>query len=213
MVVERKITKKYYFMTLIVTTLIFSVAFLFGWYVNEKSYSESFNQLNEIKTGLLRYDLQYKMLGDYPCEFILDGSPIKTEFEEIRLRIATLEREKGKDDPSVINLKKYYTLLELSDLIYYEDVNKKCGSDYDLIYYFYSNDKEKCPSCEKQGFILDYIYNNDKNIKVYSFDYDLDLMELDILKRKYSVNNVPSIIVNGELLSGFSEKEEIESLL
>ena len=48
MVVERKITKKYYFMTLVITLLIFSVAFLFGWYINDKNYSESFNQLNEI---------------------------------------------------------------------------------------------------------------------------------------------------------------------
>jgi hypothetical protein len=213
MVIERKITKKYYFMTFVITFLIFSVSFLFGWYINNQNYMESSNQLNEIKTGLLRYDLQYKLLGAYPCEFILESSPIENEFEEIRSRIVTLEREKGTSNLQVLDLKKYYSLLELSDLVYYEEINKKCGSDYNIIFYFYSNDDNKCPSCEKQGFVLDYVYNNNEGIKIYSFDYDLDLVELDILKKKYSIDSVPSIVIDGKLLNGFSEKEEIESLL
>ncbi len=213
MVVKRKITKKYYFMTFVITTLIFAVAFLLGFFVNSLNYSGTLNELSDMKTDLLRYDLQYRLLGEYPCEYLEDNSQLGGEYEEIRFRIARLESELGKEDERVLTLKTYYSLLEINDFLYYSDLNRKCGTDYDLILYFYSNDKEKCPSCEKQGFILDFIYEENENIRIYSFDYDLGLTEVEILKEKYKVTGVPSIVVNGKLLNGFNEIESIQALI
>ncbi|MBT4334738.1 thioredoxin family protein [archaeon] len=214
MVVERKITKKYYFMAFIMTTLIFSVSFLLGWQINNITYADSFDQLSDIKTGLLRYDLQYKMLGEYPCKFIQTGLLVNNEFEETRLKINRLEKELGNQDSRVLHLKEYYSLLQLSDWIYYRDINEQCSNKYDIILYFYSNDIDSCPSCEQQGFVLDYVYATNEDIRVYSFDYDLDLIELDMLKEMYSINSIPSVVVNGNRMIGsFSEKEDIQSLL
>ncbi len=212
MVVKRKITKKYYFMTFVVTTLIFLVAFFLGFFVNNLNYSSTLDELSNMKTGLLRYDLQYKLLGEYPCEYSGD-SPLSGEFEEVRLRIAKLENELGKQDNRVLTLKTYYSLLEISDFLYYADLNKKCGTDYDLILYFYSNEKDECPSCEKQGFVLDYVYGEAQGVRIYSFDYDLELTEIEILKEKYGVKAVPSVVVNGKLLTGYHEAREIQVLI
>jgi hypothetical protein len=213
MVVKRKITKKYYFMTFVITTLIFAVAFLLGFFVNSLNYSGTLNELSDMKTDLLRYDLQYKLLGEYPCEYLDDNSQLGGEYEEIRFRIARLESELGKQDERVLTLKTYYSLLEINDFLYYSDLNRKCGTDYDLVLYFYSNDKEKCPSCEKQGFILDFVYEENENVRIYSFDYDLGLTEIEILKGKYGVDGVPSIVINGKLLNGFNEIESIQALI
>ncbi len=213
MVVKRKITKKYYFMTFVVTTLIFLVAFFLGFFVNNLNYSSTLDELSNMKTGLLRYDLQYKLLGEYPCEYLEGDSPLSREFEEVRLRVARLENELGKHDKRVLTLKTYYSLLEISDFLYYTDLNKKCGTDYDLILYFYSNEEDKCPSCEKQGFVLDYVYGEAQDVRIYSFDYDLGLTEIEILKEKYDVKAVPSTVVNGKLLTGLHESKEIQALI
>lgn len=213
MVVERKITKKYYFMTFVITTMIFLIAFLLGFFVNSLNYSGTLNDLSDMKSDLLRYDLQYKLLGEYPCEYVDDMSPIGGEYEEIRFRIAKLENELGKYDERVLTLKEYYSLLEISDFLYFSDLNRKCGTNYDLILYFYSNDKDRCPSCEKQGLVLDVVYQENEGIRIYSFDYDLDMTEINILKDRYKVNSVPSIVINGKLYSGFNDIDKVRALI
>jgi hypothetical protein len=210
MVVERKITKKYYFITFILTTLVFATSFLIGWQVNSISYTESAEQLSNIRTELLRYDLQYKLLGEFPCEYIKE-SALSEEYEEVRARISKLERDKGKDNEEVLTLKVYYSVLQISDMLYYQSINQECGLDYDVVLYFYSNERDKCPSCERQGFVLDYLFSKYPETRVYSFDVDLDAPEIQILKGKYEIHDVPTIIINDFSIPGFSESDELES--
>lgn len=213
MVVERKITKKYYFMTFVFTTFVFIIAFLMGWYVNSINFIQSTEQLSELKTNLLRYDLQHRLFGYYPCEYIDGASPVFDEFVEIGQRIARLEIDLGKHNSKVISLKTYYSLLEISDWMHYNDLNEKCGADHDLILFFYSNNEDACPSCDRQGFILDHVYANHPSVRTYSFDVDLGMVEIEMLEDRFGVDRVPSVVVNGYLLSGFSELEDIEALL
>lgn len=212
MVVERKITKKYYFITFVLTTLVFATSFLIGWQVNSISYTQSAEQLSSIRTELLRYDLQYKLLGEFPCQYV-EKSAVSDEYEEVRARISKLERDKGKDDKEVITLKVYYSILQISDMLYYRALNKECGMDYDIVLYFYSNDKDTCPSCERQGFVLDYLFSKYPETRIYSFDVDLDAPEIQILKGKYEIYDVPTVIINDFSIPGFSESEDLEPYL
>ena len=213
MVVKRKITKKYYFMTFVVTTLIFLVAFFLGFFVNNLNYSSTLDELSNMKTGLLRYDLQYKLLGEYPCEYSGD-SPLSGEFEEVRLRIAKLENELGKQDNRVLTLKTYYSLLEISDFLYYADLNKKCGTDYDLILYFYSNEDE-CPMCNEQGFVLSYL----KKVfgdKLLIFSFNAEIFEepmVEILKTAYNVTEYPGLVIDEDTYLEFSSTEKLMELI
>jgi hypothetical protein len=51
-------------------------------------------------------------------------------------------------------------------------------------------------------------------LRVYSFDYDLDLSVIDSLKAIYKIDEaLPALIVEDKLYAGFKTIEELEALL
>ncbi len=52
------------------------------------------------------------------------------------------------------------------------------------------------------------------NLRVYSFDYSLDLSAVTALKSIYKISDtkLPALVMNGELLTGFKSVEDIEKL-
>tara|TARA_Y100000310_G_scaffold342188_1_gene444203 strand:- start:1100 stop:1747 length:648 start_codon:yes stop_codon:yes gene_type:complete len=212
MVIKRSISKKNYILALVFTSFIFIIAFLVG-IVADRIFLEDVDQFNnEARFDLFRLELRSKLLGEHECTYNY-GSPMGDEFLYITNEIMHLEESLGKNNPKVLKLKKYYSLLEIYDWMHYKDIKEKCGADYDLILYFYSNKEiggvKEC-ECDRQGFILGYVKEKNPNVRIYSFDYNLDLEEINILKEIYDVENVPTIIVNNNVLHGFSELEDIE---
>ncbi len=218
MVVKRTVTKKNYILAFVITGLIFVVAFLFGM-VADRMFVEHVDRFNdETRYDMFRLELRNALLEDKICDYKSD-SFVKNEFGYVSAEIMQLETKLGKTHQKVMDLKKYYTLLEIYDWLHYKKIKEECGSDYDLILYFYSNKEDSqgndlCEDCERQGFILSYIKSeNPSSVRVYSFDYDLESEEVGILKSLYGIDSFPSIVINDNVIRGFSELEDIEYFL
>ena len=216
MVVRRSISKRNYILAFVLTAMIFVIAF-FGGMITDRIFLDDIENFNdETRFNLFRAELRDKMMGDGLCSYAFE-SPLVEEFVEISNEIIHLENRLGKDNWKVIELKKYYTLLEMYDWLHYKKLKENCGSNYDSILYFYSNqdDENGEPECEcdRQGFILGYIKENNPNVRIYSFDYHLEIEEIEILKEKYGITEVPTFVINGNVLHGFSELEAIEYFL
>jgi hypothetical protein len=116
--------------------------------------------------------------------------------------------EKCSTNTDVISLKKSYSLLEIKDYLLMKKITERCGQKPIFILYFYNNDN--CEDCTKQGYVLTSLREEYPNLRVYSFDYNLDLGAIKSMISIYKVpNKVPALVINGKVYSGFQSVEDI----
>ncbi|MFA4886739.1 MAG: hypothetical protein WC595_00860 [Candidatus Nanoarchaeia archaeon] len=210
--VERVISKKRYFIAFLLTTGIFVIGLLLGAVLTESKFTELKDLQQDLRIQLASYDIQALLVQENPCKF-KDVDGIVVELGSLANRLTAMEDQLGKQDPDVLKLKEYYSLLELRHWLFLKKLNEQCGTDYRLLLYFYSSDEKTCPDCESQGYILSYLRAKYPNVRVYSFDADLDDPALNALKSIYAVKTSPSITLDDTLYTGFQSKEQLETKL
>ena len=74
-----------------------------------------------------------------------------------------------------------------------QKIKDRCGSTQTngglSIMYFYSN-KGDCSDCEREGFVLTKLREDYPELRVYSFDYNLDLSALQTLVSIYNIKKI-----------------------
>ena len=210
--------EKVKYRNLIIAFIAAAAIFSSGLFLGEKITSFKIQEVGQVqedlKNSLASLELRYKLLEANVCEFS-SFNEFGEELDELGNRIANIEAGYDKDDPRVLSLKEPYFLLEIRHYLLLKEAKEKCGSDYDLVLYFYSNDEEQCKDCDNQGYILGYLQKKigyDK-IKVYSFDVRSDSPSVQTLRDIHDIRQVPSIAVNEETYEGFLTLEEIERIL
>ena len=91
-------------------------------------------------------------------------------------------------------------------------INEECGEEEDIIIYFYSNLGD-CGTCDLQGNVLTYLLNSRNKLSVYAFDVNIDNTALNILKKRFNITTVPTLIVNNEKYEGYIKLRELEKML
>ncbi len=121
--------------------------------------------------------------------------------------------EEFSSDPFYINQKKRFNRQEVVYLTMMRDMKEKCGIDQLIVLYFYGKCDEN-GKCDEQSFVLTYINKKiDPEIALYSFDTDLDLPSIDILKTIYNITELPAIVVEDETYEGFHDRGKLEEIL
>jgi len=123
----------------------------------------------------------------------------------------------GANNAEVISLKKQYSLLEIKDYILMREISQKCTKLKPVyILYFYSNSGD-CADCNKMGDVLTYLRQTYPGLRVYSFDYHLDLSALRTLValRKIDADKgLPAFVVNNRTpVYGFKTLQETQQLI
>jgi hypothetical protein len=192
-----------------------TIVFLLGLFVGETIANSKINKImdtaEEIRLEILDLELQQSLSEYDPCGRTYLYS-LGAKLDDIGASLAYLEEERGKQDQSVIDLKKPYTLLQVRHYLLIRNRMEKCDEDYITLLFFYSNKREYVQDSEKQGYVLKYF--SDKygyeRVKVYAIDVDLDLGIVDMLKSQYNITEYPSTVVNDQVFSGFTEQEEFQ---
>lgn len=191
-----------YFGRITLSFLLATLIFLGGFLVSQiLSYGVS-DKIDESQESL-RYEffnlmLQKEILSE-TCN-IREYREFFDQLDEMGRYMEILETRLGKDDKSVLNQKKVYSLLLTQHFLFIEERNEKCEDDFfPTILFFYSNEEEASDSATFTGRILSSLKNQDNNIMVYSFDYHLDSDIISILKKKYNVTQPNTIIINEEI--------------
>jgi len=191
------------------TTLIFVIGIIIGYMVTISKLSKISDMEQDLKINAMDIELQYLLLAEDPCTAV-NSTFLTDELFQIGVRLDFMEMKLGTDNPSVIALKEYYSLLELRHWIFTKKTKKECDIDKDLILYFYSNEGD-CSRCKEQGFILSYMHKKYPELSIYSFDINMENNALYTVKKIYDVKKVPSLIINNKLYEGFKSTKEIES--
>ena len=93
-------------------------------------------------------------------------------------------------------------------------VSQKCGLKPVFILYFYTNVGD-CMDCRRAGEVLTYLRQTYPALRVYSFDYHLELGALQTLVGLRRVKpDLPAFVINNRApVYGFKTLEEMQKLI
>jgi hypothetical protein len=201
---------KKYALAFIITAAIFTTAILVSSRLNDSRLSEMRALQDSVSINILSSETQFNLLKEAACDDLFD-STLGQELGRLADRLSYMESTGQGDNAEVITLKRYYSLLQIKDYLLINGAAAKCAKRPLTILYFYRSD---CPDCTKQGQILTYIRQHSQgNIRIYSFDYDLDVSALKTLANINKVKEpFPALIIKGKAYNGFKSVEDIEAL-
>jgi hypothetical protein len=128
--------------------------------------------------------------------------------------INDLEIKFGKNDPDVLEQKKFYTLMLLEHLEFLINYNSNCDTSLPYILFFYSNQKDKLETSQNVGKTLDIVSKEHPKLLIYSFDINLESELIKRLLTKYSITQAPTLVINGKTtLENSQNINEIEKYL
>ena len=205
---NQNIDWKKYLIVFFITVTLFGSAL----YISDKLNNRRLDQLNadaaQISLDILSSETQFSLLEELSCKDV-STTVLSSELNSLADKITYSEDNIGNTNTDVISLKKSYSLLEIKDYLLMKKITERCGEKSIFILYFYNNDN--CTECTKQGYVLTSLREKYPNLRVYSFDYNLDLGAIKSMISIYKVTDkLPALVINGKVYSGFQSVEDME---
>jgi len=201
--------------------LFFTIIIFFsGIYIGKLGDAAKMNSLNDfyddLKIETLSTEIEFQLMENSICE-TNDFSIISDRLNDLSIKLNYMENNLGFDDERVIRLKKYYSILEMKHWLLANKQIKQCGIattiNNSIILYFYANGNN-CDDCDRQGTVLSYVKENYPDMKIYSFDINLDLPSITALRKIYNVSDVtPSLIINNQYHEGYLDATDFKEFI
>ncbi|MDP3646089.1 MAG: thioredoxin family protein [bacterium] len=196
-----------------ITALIFATALYASNYFNNRRIADIRATQDTISTDILSLETQFDLLQERSCTDIAENTVLPGELQTLANQLSYMEGQGFTDQDEVVRLKRLYSLLEIKDYLLMKQFAVRCGLKPIFILYFYSNTGD-CDDCQKQGYALTSLARNYPQLRIYSFDYDLDVSALQTL---ISINDIedtmPALIINGKVYYGYHSVADIEKIL
>lgn len=198
-----------------VTIAIFFTAFYIASKIDAGRIADIRLTEQNISIDLLSTETQFELLGSLNCSAIQENPVLSDQLNTLADRLSVAETNLGIDNEEVVQLKKQYSLLEIKDYLLMKEISEKCKMKTVSILYFYTNEGN-CEGCKHSGEVLTYLRQTYPELRVYSFDYNLDLSALRtlIMLNKIKGDSLPAFIINGRTpVFGFKNLDEMEALI
>ena len=165
---------------------------------------------DSISIDILSSETQFSLLSELSCKNISD-SILSGELSDLGNKLEWGQQNLGMTD-TVSYLKKYYSLLEIKDYLLTRQISTRCKTKAEFILYFYTT-AENCSQCEKEGLVLSSLRDKYPELRVYSFDYSIDLSAVKSMIQIYKIKDtaLPALVIDDELLTGFHSIEDLSS--
>ena len=201
---------KKYLIVFLFTVGIFLVASYISNYLSNKKVDQLKAIQDSISIDILSSETQFSLLSELSCKNISD-SILSGELSDLGNKLEWGQQNLGMTD-TVSYLKKYYSLLEIKDYLLTRQISTRCKTKAEFILYFYTT-AENCSQCEKEGLVLSSLRDKYPELRVYSFDYSIDLSAVKSMIQIYKVKDtaLPALVIDDELLTGFHSIEDLSS--
>lgn len=201
----------------LVAFVISAAIFATGFWVSDSVNKLRLDQIQTIEQQIgidtLSVETQFDLLSQLSCENVNESTELSTELNALTERLDYTEGQLGSENPTVIQLKSQYSLLEIKDYLLMQQIAAKCNLKPVFVLYFYSNEGD-CPDCDAAGNALTYLRQTYPQLRVYSFDYNLNVGALQTLTTIYKIQNtLPAFVVDGKTTYGVSDLASIEKIL
>ena len=201
--------KKYLIVFLITVGLFFTASYLSNYFGNKKIDQLKSIQ-DKIAINILSSETQFALLSESSCKNV-SGSVLSGELDELGRKLEWGQENLGATD-EVSYLKKYYSLLQIKDYLLMKRISASCKVKSAFILYFYTT-AENCSECEREALVLTALREKYPDLRVYSFDYRIDLSAVKALLQIYKIKDteLPALVLDDELLTGFHGLEDLDS--
>jgi hypothetical protein len=211
---QHEINWKKYIYAFVITAVIFGTAIFLSNYFEQKKIDDIRAIQDKISIEIMSSETQFSLLEESSCTDLSGQSALSDELNTLEGELVSTENDRGANDQQVQTLKQYYSLLEIKDYILMQKISDKCGKPPMTIIYFYSNQND-CSDCEREGYVLTDLREQFPDLRVYSFDYSLDI---SALKTLISINKVdetklPAVYIKNKLYYGFQGISDIEKIM
>ena len=204
---------KKYLLVLLITAAIFATAIYVSNYFGQKKLEDIKNIQDKISIDILSSETEFSLLENASCKDIASTTGLTDELSSFEDKLTATESDRGNTDPEVITLKENYSLLEIKDYLLVQQIADKCDTKPVSIIYFYSNKPGECPDCQKEGYVLTQLHSDYPGVRVYSFDYDLDLSAVRTLAHINKItSDLPALIIGDDTYTGFQSLDTLEKL-
>jgi hypothetical protein len=203
-----------YLLAFVITGAIFGTAFYITSRFDSQRIADIRATQEAISIDLLSSETQFELLGNLDCGTIAEHPVLTAEINDLAERLSFAEDRLGSENAEVISLKKQYSLLEIKDYLLMQQISEKCQTKPVFVLYFYSNAGD-CTECSRAGDVLTYLRQTYPDLRVYSFDYNLDLSALQTLIALRKVHTpLPALIINNRApIYGFKTLNEMEQMM
>ncbi|MBU0612185.1 hypothetical protein KKA39_03115 [Patescibacteria group bacterium] len=201
---------KRYVIVFFITLSLFLTALYLSNYFNSRKVNQLKAIQDKISIDILSSETQFSLLSELSCKNVSD-SILSGELGELANKLEWGQSNIGRSE-ELSYLKKYYSLLEIKDYLLTKKIFSRCGKKSAFILYFYTT-AENCSECEKEGLVLTALRKKYPELRVYSFDYSIDLSAVRAMLNIYKIEDtkLPALVVDEEVLTGFYSMEELES--
>jgi hypothetical protein len=198
-----------YVLTLIITIGLFVTIFYVTDLANARRATALRDAQDTIAINLLSSETQFTLLDSADCSTATDnGGLFQSDLQSIQDHLTSLESSLGTNDVELSNLKKYYALLELKDYLLVGELAARCKFTPATIVYF--NNAACGTDCDKQTYVLSQLSQQYPQLRVYSFDTDLNLAAVNTLQSISKIPaTLPAIIIDGHDYDGFQSLDDI----
>ncbi|MDB5225797.1 MAG: hypothetical protein JWL87_749 [Candidatus Adlerbacteria bacterium] len=205
-----------YLLAFLITATIFGTAFYLTNRLDARRLADIRTTQEAISIDILSTETQFELLGNLDCQALSQNPVLSEELNNLAGRLSVAEENLGTDNSEVIQIKKQYSLLEIKDYLLMQQIAEKCPKVKPVsILYFYSNLGD-CPECGRTGDVLTYLRQTYPGLRVYSFDYNLELGALKTLVSLNKINgkNLPAMVISNRApVYGFKNLEDMEKLV
>ena len=194
---------------LIATAITGTVAYAIN-YLNAVRIAELGAIEDQLSIDTLSLDTQFSLLERAPCDSFASSTTLISSLSDLGDRLSYAESQLAADNAQVVRLKQQYSLLEIRDYLITKQFAVACGIKPVTVLYFYSNAGD-CSDCDRAGYALSYLHNTYPSLRVYSFDYNLNLGALETFIAINKIqDSLPAFVINGKQYYGFTSLEELE---
>lgn len=203
-----------YILAFVITATIFVTAFYIAQRIDAQRVADIRATEESISTDILSLETQFDLLGSLDCKVIAETPVLSDQLNSLAARLSIAEQNLGTNNKEVVQLKKQYSLLQIKDYLLLQQVSQKCKTKPVFVLYFYSNAGD-CPDCSLTGEELSYLREQYPGLRVYSFDYNLDLSALKTLMALQKIDGpLPALVVNNRPpIYGFKPLNELQALM
>jgi len=203
-----------YILAFLITAFIFITAIIANNFFNAKRVDQIRSIEEGISIDILSLETQFELLQEQSCKNISEDSILSRELDTLANKLSFAEAQLGADNEEVLRLKRHYSLLEIKDLLLMQKVSDKCNLEPIFLLYFYSNVKGECTDCKRQGYVLTELAKEYPQLRIYSFDYNIDLSAVETLISIQGIQpELPGLVINDVPYSGFQSIEAIKEIL
>lgn len=202
--------KKYLIVFFITLSLFLTTIYLSNYFGNRKIEQLKSIQ-DKISIDLLSSETQFSLLSELSCKNVSGSASFSDELSDLGAKLEWGQKNLGATD-EVSSLKKYYSLLQIKDYLLMKQISARCGIKSAFILYFYTT-AENCSECQKQSMVLGALRDKYPELRVYSFDYSIDLSAVKAMLNIHKIKDtaLPALVIDDDLLTGFHGIDELDA--